>query len=100
MFIFIGITFHQTSTPPHKMRPVKPNRTLVLIYSCGANEGDDGMPRDHLGEYVEDIFKMIGFEHFHVIRIQGLSGKSSTAINTLIGRKTDTLANILNRKFK
>ena len=40
------------------MTPVKPDRTLVLIYSCGAEVGHDGLQCDYLGNYVRDVFKM------------------------------------------
>ena len=39
------------------MTPEKPDRTLVLIYSCGAEVGHDGLKCDYLGSYVRDVFK-------------------------------------------
>ena len=81
------------------MSPVNPNRTLVLIYSCGAEVGHDGLKCDHLASYIKDVFKMVGFEHFHVVRIQGTAGKGPEEIGKLIQDETDILASLLNKEF-
>ena len=82
------------------MTPVKPDRTLVLIYSCGAEVGHDGLKCDHLGNYVRDVFKMVGFDHFHAIRIEGTAGRRHEVIGGLIRTKTDRIASVLNKEFE
>ena len=82
------------------MAPVKPDRTLILIYSCGAEVGHDGLKHDYLGNYMRDVFKMIGFDHFHAIAIQGTAGKGPQVIGEIIRAETDRLASVLNKEFE
>ena len=82
------------------MEPVKSNRTLVLIYSCGASLGQDGQPKDYVGNYAEDAFKMIGFEKFLLFKIEGVAGPDKKNVNQLIERKTTDLARQLNKNFR
>ena len=79
------------------MTPVKPNRTLVLIYSCGAEVGHDGLKCDYLGNYVRDVFKMVGFDCFHAIRIEGTAGRGPEVIGEIIRNETDRVAGVLNK---
>ena len=81
------------------MEPVKPNRTLVLIYSCGASLGQDGQPRDYVSNYAQDAFKMIGFETFLPFKIEGVAGPDKKNVDQLIERKTTDLARKLNKRF-
>ena len=82
------------------MTPVKPDRTLVLIYSCGAEVGHDGLECDYLGNYVRDVFKMVGFDHFHAIRIEGTAGRGTDVIGEIIRTETDRVASVLNKEFE
>ena len=98
-FFFPGISIKQSSEYPYEMEPVKPNRTLVLIYSCGAKRGDDGQPYDYVGNYAEHVFKMIGFEKCLPIKIEGVADPDKKNVDQLIERKTTDLANKLNKNF-
>ena len=82
------------------MEPVKPNRTLVLIYSCGASKGQDGQPRDYVSNYAQSAFKMIGFEKSLPFKIEGVAGPDKKNVNQLIERKTTDLARQLNKNFR
>ena len=42
-----------------------------MIYSCGAHLGHDALPVDYLGDYVRDVFRLIGFTDFHQVRMTG-----------------------------
>ena len=99
VFFFPGISIKQSSEYPYEMEPVKPNRTLVLIYSCGAKRGDDGQPYDYVGNYAEHVFKMIGFEKCLPIKIEGVADPDKKNVDQLIERKTTDLANKLNKNF-
>ena len=100
LFLFFpGISINQSSEYPQEMEPVKPNRTLVLIYSCGAKRGDDGQPYDYVGNYAQHVFKMIGFEKFHSIKIEGVADPDKKNVDQSIERKTNELAKNLNKNF-
>ena len=96
---FPGISINQSSEYPHEMEPVKPNRTLVLIYSCGAKLGDDGQLFDYVGNYVPHAFKMIGFEKCHSIKFEGVADPDKKNVDQSIARKTTDLAKNLNKNF-
>ena len=82
------------------MTPVRPDRTLILIYSCGAEVGHDGLKRDHLGDYARDALAMVGFDRFHAVRIAGTAGKGPELIGEIIRAETDKLANAINKEFE
>ena len=60
-----------------KITPVTQNKSLVTIYSCGANPGHDALPKDFLGDYLTTVFAMVGFTNPHMVRLQKLPKQSA-----------------------
>ena len=70
-----------------------------MIYSCGAHLGHDALPVDYLGDYVQDVFRLIGFTDFHQVRMTGAMS-SSSGIKLAEAEKTSTtVAELLNKRF-
>lgn len=70
-----------------------------MIYSTGANIGDDALTSDFVGPELKNIFQLVGFNDCHVLPIHGAMGKSREQIQLEITEKTDEIAKSLNKKF-
>lgn len=75
------------------------NKSVVVIYSCGAEVGQDALPKDYLGEYVKDAFNLIGFSDFHSIRISGVMGPNRKENLLKSQQDSQRIAHLLNKKF-
>ena len=78
--------------------PVTTKKTLVLIYSCGGNEGHGAFPKDYLGSYIQEVFGLIGYDDVKILRIEG-SMKKRSDILPYINEKTGSILNHINNKF-
>ena len=96
--LIIGINLHETKEWPNKVTPVTRNKTLVIIYSCGGNEGDGAFPKDYLGSYLQEVFGLIGYDDVKTLRIEGSMNKS-TNFMTNINEKTELIVQHINNKF-
>ena len=95
---FSGINLHETKDWPSKVTPVTRNKTLVIIYSCGGNEGDGAFPKDYLGNYLQEVFALIGYDDVKTFRIEG-SMKRNTNVIESINRRAASIAEEINNKF-
>ena len=96
--VFEGINLHETKEWPTTVTPVTRNKTLIIVYSCGGNEGDGAFPKDYLGSYLKDVFALIGYDHVKIIRIQGsMKKKENFMIN--IQEEIDLVAQQINKKY-
>ena len=95
---FEGINLHETKEWPTTVTPVTRNKTLIIVYSCGGNEGDGAFPKDYLGSYLKEVFALIGYDHVKIIRIQGsMKKKDNFMIN--IQEEIDLVAEQVNKKY-
>lgn len=98
MILLIGINLLETKDWPDMVTPVTSNKTLVLIYSCGGNEGHGAFPKDYLGSYVHEVFGLIGYDDVKILRIEG-SMKKRSDILPYINENTDSILKHINNKF-
>ena len=98
-FLFKGINLHETKEWPTTVTPVTRNKTLIIVYSCGGNEGDGAFPKDYLGSYLKEVFALIGYDHVKIIRIEGsMKKKDDFMIN--IQEEIDLVAQEVNKKYE
>ena len=89
----------ETKEWPTKVTPKTENKSLVLIYSCGAEIGNDALPTDYLGDYVRDVFKLVGFSDFHQIRMTGVMSDSRKERIQEAQENVQSIVGSLNKKF-
>ena len=94
----IGINLHETKDWPSKVTPVTRNKTLVIIYSCGGNEGDGAFPKDYLGSYLQEVFALIGYDDVKTFRIEGSMKKNENILETINSRAA-SIADEINNKY-
>ena len=75
------------------------DKTLVSIYSCGANPGHDALPKDFLGDYLQTVFSMVGYSNNHTIRLAGVMARDRKSIAKYMNDKVEEVANSLNKKY-
>ena len=75
------------------------NKTLVSIYSCGANPGHDALPKDFLGDYLQTVFSMVGYSNCHTIRLAGVMARDRKSIAKYMNDRVEEVANSLNKKY-
>ena len=93
------MNFHESGDDKSQIRPIKPNKSIVVIYSCGAEVGQDALPNDHLGSYVKDAFNLIGFSDFYSLRISGVIGPRRDENLQKALTNVASIAENLNKKF-
>lgn len=97
-----GINCQESEKWPSKMTPVVQDKTLVTIYSCGAHVGDEAMPQDFLGPFVEKALGMVGYTNVYSIRIEGAllpPGSNRKHLETEAREKAIQIANQLSSRF-
>ena len=82
-----------------KITPVTQNKSLVTIYSCGANPGHDALPKDFLGDYLTTVFAMVGFTNPHMVRLAGVMARDRQSIAKYMNDSIENVANSLNKKY-
>ena len=99
IIIFAGLNFIETKEWPSKITPVTKDKSIVVIYSCGAQLGQDALPVDYLGDYVRDVFRLVGFTDFHQLRMTGVMSASRDTQLEEAEKISLHIARQLNKKF-
>ena len=94
-----GLNFMETKDWPAKITPVTKDKSIVVIYSCGAEVGQDALPVDYLGDYIRDVFGLVGFSDFHALRMTGVMSSSRDSQLVQAGQVNSSIAQQLNKKF-
>ena len=80
------------------MTPVTRDKTIVIIYSCGGNEGDGAFPKDYLGNYLQEAFALIGYDDVKTFRIEGSMKRNNNILET-VNIRAASIAKEINNKF-
>lgn len=94
----LGINLQETKDWPTKVTPVSTNKTLVIIYTCGGNEGDGAFTKDYLGPYLKEVFSLIGYNDVKILRIEGSMNNRNNLI-TDINKEVESVAKLINDRF-
>ena len=98
-WLISGLNFLETKEWPSKITPVIKNKSIVVIYSCGAQLGQDALPKDYLGDYVRDVFRLVGFTDFHQVRMTGVMSASRDTQLAEAEKVNLSIAELLNKKL-
>ena len=75
------------------------DKSLVAIYSCGANPGHDALPTDFLGDYLKTVFSMVGFTNPYTVRLAGVMARDRQSIAKYMNDTIEDVAKSLNKKY-